>query len=90
MTMSEARIGLVISLVAALLSAGVAWGTTQAQLRDTVPRSAFVSDSIATAARLERVESTQSRELAEISAKLDRIDSRVSQIYCAGKPTGCR
>ena len=89
MTAHEAKLGIIVSLFAvagAILSAGVSWGTTQSQLKNTVSREEHVRDSIATASRIDALGVSNALQLR----LLERIDQRVADMYCAGKPAGCR
>jgi hypothetical protein len=84
----------IISMVAVILTIGVAWGTAKAALDGKVDRNEFIEKNADQDRQRAIIESRQDRFegiiLTDVIPTLKRLDDRVSAIYCADKPPGCK
>ena len=69
-------------IIVAAAIAGSAWQRTEMQLENKVDVVRFQLDSARSDVLLD--------EVRGMRATMNRIDDRLSEIYCAGKPAGCR
>lgn len=84
----------VVSMIAVILTIGVAWGTAKAALDGKVDRTEFYQKNADQDRQRQLVESRQDRFegiiLTDVIPTLKRLDDRVSAMYCADKPPGCK
>jgi hypothetical protein len=84
----------IVSLVVLLVTVGIAWGTAQRTLSGKIDRDEFVAKNAEQDRQRGIIEGRQDRFegiiLTDVIPTLKRLDDRVSAIYCADKPPGCK
>jgi hypothetical protein len=84
----------IVSFIIIILTVGIAWGTAKATLDSKVNREEFVEKNADQDKQRSILESRQDRfegiMLQDVIPTLKRLDDRVSAIYCADKPPGCK
>jgi hypothetical protein len=84
----------IVGVILMIAAATTAWTTSQWKLSNKVDREEFVqknADQDAQRALIERrAERLESTIIEQIAPTLKRLDERVSAMYCAEKPPGCK
>lgn len=84
----------VVSFIVLILTVGIAWGTAKSVLDAKVDRTEFITKNADQDKQRSILESRQDRfegiMLQDVIPTLKRLDDRVSAMYCADKPPGCK
>jgi hypothetical protein len=86
--------GIAIGIVLTVFSMGGGWMAAKIALENKVSKEEFVAKNTEQDKRSERIEGRAERLEAtvidQITPMLRRLDERVTAIYCANKPPGCK
>lgn len=84
----------VVGVIAVLITIGIAWGTADRTLAGKVDRTEFIEKNADQDKQRRILENRQDRFegliLTDVIPTLKRVDDRISAIYCADKPAGCK